>query len=202
MANFNTSYYRTAQHEGGYQANPNDTGNYNSLGELVGTNHGINAQVYENWLGYPPTQQQMANMPQSTAKLIFQTRFWSKMMGDQISSQPLADIIYDGIVNHGKGVELLQQVLGIVDDNIFGATTLTAVQAADPGQLYVDYKERRRKYYIWLANWRPANQVFLQGWLNRLNTYNDFPNYQPSTDGFSLTKVAAVGIAVSLILFS
>jgi len=56
MANFNIAYEIVRGHERGFQIFPQDRGNRNSLGQLVGTNWGINAQVYETYLGSSSTE--------------------------------------------------------------------------------------------------------------------------------------------------
>lgn len=175
MANFNQSYTRTAANEGGYQSNPNDPGNYNSAGQLVGTNWGISAPVYEDWLGYPPTKQQMQSMPASTAKAIMRAKFWDKIQGDNLPNQAVADILFDGVVNHGRGVRLAQEVLGVTADNIFGPATFNALVNTPSAQFYNAYKERRRQYYYQLVQNNSNLNQFLAGWLKRLDKYQDFP---------------------------
>ena len=51
---------------------------------------------------------------------------------------------------------------------------LKAVNNADPEWLYQAYKNRRRQYYQDLAERRPANKVFLEGWLRRIDSFKDF----------------------------
>ena len=114
MAVFQIAYNIVAAHEGGFQIHPNDTGNYNSLSQLVGTNWGISAGVYEDWIGYPPTKTDMQQMTKSEAGQIYKVQYWDTIKGDQILNQALANIIFDGRVNHGyTGVKLLQEVLNI-----------------------------------------------------------------------------------------
>lgn len=192
MANYEISYTRTAANEGGYQANPSDSGNYNSAGQLVGTNWGISAKVYEDWIGHPPTASEMMNMPKSTAKAIFKAKFWNKIQGDQLPNQYVADILFDGVVNHGQGVRLAQEVLNVATDNNFGPQTFNALVNTPPAEFYNKYKERRRQYYYQLAQ-NPGQMGFLNGWLKRLDKYNDFPNGNGAT-------LAGGGILAVLIL--
>ena len=65
MAKFDPAYSIVLRLEGGYQNNPADKGNYNSLGDLVGTKYGISAPVLEQWIGRPPTKMDMADYFQS-----------------------------------------------------------------------------------------------------------------------------------------
>ena len=197
MATFSQAIPRILAAEGGYQANPADTGNYNSLGELIGTNWGISAPVFEAHLNRPPSDWDMKLMPEWEARDIYRDRFWDRIQGDEIENQHLATLIFDGRVNHGTtGVKLLQQSLGISADGIFGPQTLAAVNAANPARLYWSYKDRREEFYRHLAANRPNHQQFLQGWLNRLGKYQDFP--RPAGSG----PVAAPGNSqTGMILF-
>lgn len=174
MADFNLAYNRMKVWEGGYQANPNDPGNYNSLGQLVGTNMGISAATLEKWLGVPPSAEDMKNLKPETAKAIYKEKFWNRIYGDLIPWQPVADILFDGVVQHGRGVQLAQEVLGVVPDNIWGPITYAALLAMHPANFYLDYRERRRKYYESLVDANPSLSVFLPGWEARLNSFDDY----------------------------
>ena len=190
MATFYPILSKVLDVEGGYQAMPEDRGNYNSLRQLVGTNHGINAQVYENWIGRPPSVDDMRAMPQSTAIQIYRRRYWEPIQGDAIHDQHVAEIIFDGRVNHGSwGVKMLQRVLRIEDDGIVGPQTLAAIKRADPGQLYYRYKEARIDFYHWLAENREGQSRFLRGWLNRMATFT--ATFHRSPAGVPITPVVA-----------
>jgi lysozyme family protein len=197
MADFGIAYRRTAKWEGGYQASPDDPGNYNSLGQLVGTNWGVSAKKYERLLGRPPTKEQVREMPQWRAEQAFRNDEWKRMKGDEIPHQPLADILFDGLVNHGRGVKLLQEVLGITADNVFGQQTLNAVLAANPQELYSAYRERRRQYYRSLVQRDPKLKVFLKGWLRRIDSFTDtFANTVKENPGASVATVFGIGAAI------
>ena len=174
MANFDIAYNIVIGHEGGYQDSPNDiNGNYNSLGQLVGTNFGISAPVYESFLGYPPTKSDMQNMSIDTAKAIYKTRFWDDIKGDQINSQQVANIFFDGRVNHGRtGTKIMQRILGVADDGVVGPITLNAINTANPQWLFNQYKAEREAFYNYLVDNNAGFSVFLNGWLNRINSFN------------------------------
>lgn len=183
MADFNIAYPLVADAEGGYQNATQDTGNYNSLEQLVGTNWGINAQVYESFIGRPPSEQDMRDMSQSTAKDIYRANYWERIQGNLINSQPLANIIFDGHVNHGnRGIRLLQEVLALPQDGILGPLTLGLVNGGDEATIYNAYKQRRIDFYNYLVQRTPAFSVFLKGWLKRINDFNDFPVSTTSSD--------------------
>lgn len=174
MASFDIAYRYVERAEGGYQKYAEDSGNYNSLGQLVGTNWGISAPVYERWLGYPPSELDMRNMSQATAKLIYKNRFWDPIKGGQIQSQAVANILFDGHVNHGNhGIVLIQRVLGVPDDGIVGPITLGAINSTNASTLVRQYADAREDFYRYLASSRPSQSIFLQGWLNRLAMFRD-----------------------------
>ena len=175
MASFEISYQRVLGAEGGYQNNPNDSGNYNSAGELIGTNYGISAPVLEVWLGRIPSVWDMKLLELWEVKKIYRQRFWDPIRVEQLSAQPLADLLFDGRVNHGRtGTKLLQKVLGVPADGVIGPITLNAITARPPAQLYWQYKDAREQFYRYLADNRPGQAVFLNGWLNRLNKFQDY----------------------------
>lgn len=177
MASFEKSYQRVRLAEGGYQKHPNDTGNYNSLNQLVGTNWGINAQVYESWINRPPSEADMRNMSRDTALDIYKAKYWSRIKGDDIDNQYVADIFFDGHVNHGyTGIKMMQEVLNVPQDGAVGPVTLNALNSGSPAKVYNDYKQRRIRFYHYLADNRAGQKVFLEGWLNRINKFNDFPD--------------------------
>lgn len=188
MASFSIAYNLVAAAEGGYQNHPNDAGNYNSLGQLVGTNWGVSATKYERIIGRPPSAADMQNLSAAAAKEIFRNDEWARIRGNEIHDQAVANIFFDGAVNHGRGIHLMQEVLGVEQDGVVGPITLAAINTANPAQLYHAYKERRRRYYHWLVEWRPANLAFLDGWLQRL-------------DRFQAYEVATAGIGGLLLLF-
>lgn len=190
MASFSIAYEVVRGHERGFQIYPQDRGNRNSLGQLVGTNWGINAQVYETYLGRPPSEQDMRNMPRSTAEAIFKRLYWDRIYGDTIPDQELANIFFDGIVNHGQGVRLMQEVLGVAQDNRYGPVTHAALLAANPRTLHDAYKLRRRQYYHQLVAADSSQRIFLNGWLNRINSFQ-----HTGTSGGGLM------VSIGLILF-
>lgn len=172
MAQFQTAYDIVRKHEGGYQKMPEDSGNYNSRRQLVGTNWGINAQVYENYLKRPPTEQDMRDMPRHIALAIFKQLYWDRIKGDEIRDQQVANILFDGHVNHGRwGIQMMQGVLGLSRDGIVGPMTLSAINRANAFNLFTAYKKARIAGYHDLVRRRPKDERFLNGWLIRINSF-------------------------------
>jgi lysozyme family protein len=158
--------------EGGYQRLRQDSGNYNSRGELVGTNWGIAAPVAEKYYGRVVTTEDMKALPKHVANSIFRQKFWDRMLGDSFPTQELANIVYDGHVNHGKwGIRLLQRVVGVYEDGIVGPITMMALMNRNPQQVYNEYFLARLMFYWAIVRNRPNQMVFWNGWMNRLEHY-------------------------------
>ena len=176
MASFLQAYNRVLKAEGGYQADSRDSGNYNSRGQLVGTNLGISAPVYESWIGRPPTVSDMRSITLGTAQQIYRARFWNRIQGDRLKDQAVADILFDGVVNHGvsRGVKIAQKVLGLSQDGTFGEDTLQAVNRANAATFYAAYRNERIKFYRQLAAGSSDKAAFLTGWLRRMDEFSDY----------------------------
>ncbi len=172
MADFEKFKNSILEAEGGYQADPDDPGNYNSRGELVGTNHGISARFYERILGYPPSVSDMRAITKEKALQLFRQYFWEPLLADQIRSQAVAETLVDHGINAGKrtAVKLMQRVLNdyfLFDldiDGIMGSKTLNAINSSPEKQLFDAYNQARIDYYASLGNGK-----WLRGWINRVN---------------------------------
>ncbi|MEM9931269.1 MAG: glycosyl hydrolase 108 family protein [Bacteroidota bacterium] len=173
---FAIAHAPVARIEGGYQRHKADRGNYNREGVLVGTNWGIAAPVAEAYFGRTVTRKDMEKLDKSVAMDIFRRNFWNKIRADEYPDQQLANIVYDGAVNHGVywGVKLLQRSMGIRQDGIVGPVTLATIRIKDPEQLYNAYFTTRQNFYHAIVANRPSQQVFLRGWLRRLEYYRGY----------------------------
>ena len=186
MANFILAREIVLENEGGYQDNPVDSGNYTTSGELIGTNHGISAKVLEAWLGYEPSVSDMKNLSVGTASQIYKKKYWDAYRLDELISQDLAEIVFDGIVNHGAGgkvtkggVNLLQRSLvdigyDVTIDGKLGSATLAATNTAslqNEAQIYNEYRKKRIAYYYEIVAKNPVKEEFLDGWLSRMDEF-------------------------------
>lgn len=192
MANFNTYLPLLQQVEGGFQKNPKDQGNYNSLKQLVGTQYGISARFYEGIIGYPPSESDMRAITKNQAAGMYRRYFWDANIADQINSQAVANTIIDHQVNAGNGVRTAQRLLNsrfnynLATDNVIGARTIAALNSVDPGKFVTLFNERRAEYYKTRSN----SAEFAAGWLTRLTKFA--VEYQKP---ISLITVAAVATA-------
>lgn len=159
--------------EGGYQSSSQDAGNYNSLGQLVGTNKGISARFYEQVIKRPPTVADIKGITKQMAINIYRDYFWNTSKANQIHSQAVANTIVDHQVNAGSGVKLAQKVLNkyfqknLSEDNSMGNQTIAALNSVDESNFVNRYNEARAAYYASLSN----ASTFLKGWLKRLESF-------------------------------
>lgn len=152
MSNFDRAFEALLKNEGGYSNNPNDPG-----GETM---WGITLLVARTAGYYGP----MAEMPQSTAKGIYHTKYWRAWM-DTVP-YAVAFQVFDGSVNSGEvqAVKWLQRAAGVKDDGLVGPVTLAAVKVADPVKLAVKFNTERLEFLTGLPNW----QHFGRGWARRI----------------------------------
>lgn len=175
MAAFEKAIDHVLRWEGGYVNHPNDPGG--------ATNRGITIGVFQKYalsiLGVAPSIEALMALTEAEAKAIYWHVFWQGIDGDEIKSQEVANIYFDAFVNMGNsGVKVMQKTLNVmgarlVVDGVHGPLTLAAINAANPVQLYNNFKAARIWYYKDLAQRKPTMVVFLQGWLNRINSFAD-----------------------------
>ena len=170
--------------EGGFVNDPTDRGG--------ATNKGVTIATYEAYCrkkGLPrPTVEQLKNIPDAHWRDIIKTMFWDKWHADDIHSQKVANILVDWVWLSGvHGIKKPQALLGVKADGIVGNKTLSAVNCADPEELFAAlYKERVKFINAIVARsvaayekkiGRPATEKellkhtqkrFAKGWLNRL----------------------------------
>jgi lysozyme family protein len=186
--------------EGGYQKTPSDSGNYNSLNQLVGTNHGISAPVYEQWINKVPTESMMRAMTKSEALQIFKAWYWDGISASKIINQSVANIIVDHAVNAGQGRagKIVQGVLNntfnynLVVDGAIGPVTIAGINSVNQYQLHEAIKQGRKDHYNSIGG--QVSNDFLTGWLIRLNKFV----YKESTILAAGGGIALIGVGVGI----
>lgn len=173
MASYNDFHNTVAELEGGFQKLESDPGNFNSRGELVGTNYGISAPVYEQWLGYPPSEWDMRNLSKTIAQEIFKNQYWNRLSANYINSQMVAETLVDMGINAGTGTagKIMQRVLNdkfdarLSVDGAIGPLSIEAINSVDPIALFQEYNIARISYYeklnnpSWLSIWENRVQA-------------------------------------------
>lgn len=149
--------------EGGYVNHPSDPG-----GE---TNFGIAKRFFPN--------EDIKNLTIERAKELYKSHYWDPMKLEGINDESLALHIFDFGVNAGRSrsIRLIQGIVGAAPvDGICGPITKGKINSFVPIEKDAGtysaldlFKEGRKHYYTDLANRKPDLNVFLQGWLNRIN---------------------------------
>ncbi|SFW28485.1 glycoside hydrolase family 108 protein [Luteibacter sp. UNCMF366Tsu5.1] len=177
MADFNSFFPTLLKHEGGYVNDPVDPGGATNKGVTLATFR----QCAQSLLGIEPSLDNLRALTDAQAGTIYKALYWDKIRGDQIASQPLANIVFDFQVNAGANASrLLQRVLNTLGaspqlavDSAIGAGTLAALAKADAVAVYTAYKQGRKDYYTDLVKQRPPLAKFLKGWLARVDSFPD-----------------------------
>lgn len=163
------------RHEGGYQNDVEDSGNYTSKGSRVGTNWGIAAPTYEKWLGREPTLEDMKRMRKEEAKEIYRKQYIDSVE-ERFGVPPKHEAwkqMVDMNVNHSpEGVAtVLQRALGVKVDGLVGPKTREALKKVDGAELNARLVEERKNYYQELVKRNPDRAKYLRGWLKRAESF-------------------------------
>lgn len=170
MANFDKAVKKVLPWEGGYVFHPADPGGETNRGITDKLDGVVDSMVDVDGDGEGDVPIKL--LSEKEAKQVYNRKFWKAMKGEKIKSQNVANILFDGFVNMGpSAIKVLQRRLGIKDDGIVGPVTIAAINAAPARALFYDYKHDRIKYYEILADRKPSMKVFLDGWLNRINSF-------------------------------
>lgn len=170
--------------EGGFVNDPTDRGG--------ATNKGVTISTYEAYCrknGLPrPTVEQLKNIPDAHWREIVKTMYWDRWHADDINSQKVANILVDWVWASGiNGIKKPQALLGVKADGIVGDKTLSAVNFADPEELFTAIYQERVKFINAIVARSVAayekkigrkatekellkytQKRFKKGWLNRL----------------------------------
>lgn len=158
---FNKVFDRVIGHEGGFQADPKDRGNWTSgiigQGELKGTKFGLAAMTYPHL--------DIKNLTVDQAKAIYFEDWWVTL---KMESYPAAMSyqIFDAAVNHGSGraIQFLQRAVGTKDDGVLGPKTMKATSAMDINDVLMLFIAERLQYFTEVKTWK----TYCTGWTRRM----------------------------------
>lgn len=159
--NFDQAFERVIGHEGKFQKDPNDRGNWTSgvVGEgvLKGTKFGISA------MSYPELDIQ--NLTLEQAKSIYKKYFWDRgRVGEY--EQGFMFQVFDAAVNHGFGnaIRFVQRAVDVADDGKIGNITLGAMKSMSTTDLVMRFNAQRLKFITKLSTF----ERYGAGWVNRV----------------------------------
>lgn len=158
-------------HEAGYQCMPEDKGNYNSRGELVGTKYGISAPAYEKYFGKIPSKTDMQNLTSKDYSVVLRN-YWNMWKADLIENQSIANLLVDWTYNSGVwGIKKPQEALGLKVDGKVGQDTLMAVNASNREETFNKIWNARKRFIESICEQTPSQKKFIKGWMNRLSSF-------------------------------
>lgn len=169
MASFEKSQKIVGINEGGYQKDPDDSGNWYK-GKLIGTNWGIAAPTLARFLGRTPSALEMKKLSRTTAESILKRNYWEKNHFDKLHNQSVATLLYDGAVNHGvtgmltlteKALRRLKHPISV--EKVFSVQGIELLNKLNQKDLFDMLKEVRTERYK-----ASAQKKYLRGWLKRL----------------------------------
>ena len=170
MANFDDAIEIVLKDEGGLENIASDPGEI--------TNMGISLRFYKT-IKENATSDDIKSLTKDMAKAIYRKYFWEKGKYNLIANQAIATRAFDLAVNIGiiHANKLLQQSANIVNnlhpnleiDGILGARSLLAINKSEYEKLLQIFKSLATEYYTNLVKEKPTLQIFLGGWVARLN---------------------------------
>lgn len=188
MANFIEAYSLTMKNEGGWGENKEDSG-----GE---TYKGIARKFHPNWSGWPiidayKSKQGFPNIAykdsvlDSKVKEFYKIHYWDINKLDDVSSQMIANDLFDSGVNMGVGTagKFLQQTLNflnkngkmyadISEDGKVGSGTIGALNTylslKDESYVYKILNILQGNRYLEIMKKDPTQETFAYGWLDRV----------------------------------
>lgn len=186
MADVNVLLPFILKWEGGFVNDPADAGGATNKGVTIGTWRQVGYD--KDGDGDIDVQDLKLLSNNDVRDRVLKPHYWNRWKADNIQSQKIANILVDWVWGSGKhGIVIPQRLLGVKDDGIVGEKTLSAVNFADPDQLFdAIYKARVdflneitqssiAKYEKKIGRkateselMKYTNKRFLKGWLNRL----------------------------------
>ena len=185
MANHNNIVPFFYRWEGGESNDPKDSASSYHCG--VDKIHTVKGVTYKAWIGVfgKDEVERFLEMNHEDWGLIFKSKYWDAVKGDQIEHQSIADCLVSWAWGSGArtAIKQMQRVLGVTRDGIIGKNTLAAINEADEKELFAKCVEARRLFFHYITTPRNAksqtarqrytnNQRFLRGWLRRLESFS------------------------------
>jgi len=158
---FKEAFERLIGHEGKFQNDPRDRGNWTSgvvgQGLNKGTKYGISAMTYPG--------EDIENLTLGRAEELYLRDFWGPAGCDAVPEAVRFDL-FDMAVNSGvsRAIKTLQLAVGVDDDGRLGPITLQAIQSMPALRFVTRFNGHRLQFMSALPTW-PS---FGRGWANRI----------------------------------
>lgn len=173
--------------EGGLSDHPNDPGGR--------TMKGVTQATYDAWRKARNLPiRDVAQIGQEELGAIYRDNYWRAAACERLRAA-LDLVQFDTAVNMGprRAVKILQTAVGATVDGAFGPNTQAACDACVLPDVTTQYCDIREGIYRSLAR-RPGQDVFLKGWLNRLDDLRG----TAGVPGYSRSRSAPTGIVMRI----
>lgn len=189
MARFEEAFKKTMGHEGGYSNDPNDRG-----GE---TYRGIARKFHHDWHGWKvidkikesdcnKAKYNLNESLQRHVRIFYREHYWNKFGGEAITSQAVANELFDTGVNMGVGraKRFLQEAINLLNrngnltpdiavDGLVGSKTIAGLSAlfgaGDEKNVLKVLNLLQSEKYLVICRRDPIQEKFLRGWMNRVS---------------------------------
>ena len=186
MSDFSKIITHTLEYEGvsskstGYVDHPLDKGGATkfgiSLSFVVDTN---DLESFDTNNDFILNKEDIKNLTFEQAVLAYKKYFWDYYNLDEVEDNKKCFLIFDSAVNHGhKGAtKLIQKTLNelgysLTVDGIYGPKSKAALIDSPVSEFISVFQEKRAALYKAIVKNNPSQNVFLKGWLNRINNIN------------------------------
>ena len=168
MAEFIEAYQEVIKNEGLFSNDALDSGGRTVLG--------ISEKNWPKWDGWKivdtlssPKEMATHSELQKLVQSFYLQNFWNPIKGDSITSQKIANSIFDFAVNAGvkTSVMLAQRTIGVKDDGIIGKDTLSTLNSFGERLFIAEFKLAKIDRYCDIVDEKPSQLRFLKGWVRR-----------------------------------
>ena len=162
---FDVAHEHVCRWEGYWSDDPDDTGGATKYGVslkfLKSTGTDINKDGKIN-------RDDVLAITPEIQKALFKHNFWDNLDLDDWPAR-VAIVFYDSSTNAGttQSIKLLQRVLKVDDDGVFGPQTKQALMNCDDIETALALCDQRDAFYRSIST-KGNNRKFLKGWLNRV----------------------------------
>jgi lysozyme family protein len=124
--------------------------------------------AYKNWVSYLNGLLAANTALQAAVRAFYEINYWKAARLGEISSQAVAEWVYDHIVNAGaRGTMWMQLAAKVKPDGAIGSISLAAINAAAPAVLLERANDIAGAYRLDRAHNRPDQIQFVPSWLRR-----------------------------------
>lgn len=155
--------------EGGWADNKNDRGGKTNMGVTLAT---WKSCGYDKDGDGDIDADDLRVITQNDVVNLLRVHYWGRWKADQIRCQSLANILVDWVWASGKwGIIIPQRLLNVTADGKVGPITLATLNQVNPKAFFEILKAERIKFCQDLCKNNPSQNVFLKGWINRINDF-------------------------------